>query len=145
MKNKSPTPSAMGLNRCVNIFEKLMISTRPSPPKGNANIIFLDTPDLPYDWGTNKLSARGVFGKYFLQQVSPCPLRKMAVPPSWGVVRYVIFVGTTILFCFQIANVSPTANPLSTQTTSNNQANTIETSPGFGSSKVRLVSLFVSS
>lgn len=75
MKNKSPTPSAMGLNRCVNIFEKLMISTRPSPPKGNANIIFLDTPDLPYDWRTNKLSARGVFGKYF----SPASL---AVPST---------------------------------------------------------------
>ena len=126
MKNKSPKLNNKGLNFCAITFEKPMVSTRPPPLRGNTNIIFLIlwTSCIPEK---RIIKAHVGFSTSVSQQASPLSPREMAVPRSWGVVRYVIFVGTTVLFCFQISNVSPTANPpgiVSTQTSHNSQVNT---------------------
>jgi len=70
----------------------------------------------------------------------------MVVPQFWGVARYVIFVGAAVLFCFEIANVSPTETPAgipSTQTFHGRQENSKEKASVLENSKVRRIFLFV--
>lgn len=66
-----------GLNFCAITFEKPMVSTRPSPLKGNTNIIFLNTLDLLYSREAHKL--KRTLG---LRPVFPNKLRR-ALHATW--------------------------------------------------------------
>ena len=69
----------------------------------------------------------------------------MFVPQSPGVVRYIIFVGAVVLFCFQIANVSPTESPggiVSKQASHSSQGNTDEKASSRQNLTVRFFSSF---